>query len=556
VSRAAPAPDEARPASGSSGSGPEPPRAPGAARALRVPPAWTLTAALGVVYLILAPQSPDLAAASYRSNLFSTAGFTLWDNSWYGGHHLLAYSVLAPALGALITPRLLAAISMVIATALFARLIDGRFPAGATRVAAYFFALGASVALLSSRVPFDLGLAIGLGAALLARRERLAAALALSALSALASPVAGAFLALAFLAWALAGPRRAWPAALTLAALLPIALLTLAFPEGGAQPFAASAFYPALVGVVVVGALIPSEQRVLRLGAALYAVALAGSYVLPTAVGGNADRLGALVAGPLAACVLAGVSRTRGRVLVVLAPFLFYWQANAPVADYVSTLSNASVNASYYAPLIGELRALGVGYGARPARIEVVATADHWEARYVASHAMIARGWERQLDTYRNGIFYEESEPLTAARYRAWLARNAISYIALPDAPLDYSAHPEARLLRGGGIPYLREIWRSAHWRLFAVLGATPLAQPPARLTSMSSDSLTLYAPRAGSYTVRVRFTSYWSLASGSGCVARAPGDWTEVQARRAGSFHVVIGFSLARVFSDAPRCR
>ncbi len=558
MSRAAPAPSGASPRA-ASGSGPDLPRATAAAGTLRLPPAWALTAALGVVYLILAPASPDLAAASYRSNLFSTAGFTLWDNSWYGGHHLLAYSVLAPALGALVGPRLLAAISMVIATALFARLIDGRFPASATRIAAYFFALGASVSLLSSRVPFDLGLAIGLGAALLARRERLAAALAVSVLTALASPVAGAFLALAFLAWVLAGPGRAWPLALTLAALAPIALLALAFPEGGAQPFAASAFYPALVGVLVVGALIPSEQRVLRIGAALYAVALTGSYVLPTAVGGNADRLGALAAGPVAACVLAGVSRERRRVLIVLAPFLFYWQANAPVADYASTLSNPSVNASFYVPLLGELRALGVGYGARPARVEVLATADHWEARYVAPHVMIARGWERQLDTNRNGLFYEESKPLAAARYRTWLAQNAISYVALPDAPLDYSAHAEAQLLRGGGgggIPYLREVWRSAHWRLFAVLGATPLASPPGVLRSVSSDSLTLYAPRPGAYTVRVRFTSYWALASGRGCVARAPGDWTEVQAHSAGSFHVVIGFSLARVFSHAPRCR
>ncbi len=263
-----------------------------------------------------------------------------------------------------------------------------------------FFALGASVALLSSRVPFDLGLAIGLGALALASRRRLPAALALSVLAALASPVAGAFLALAFLAWALAGPQRAWPAALTLAALAPIALLALAFPEGGAQPFVASAYYPAFAGVLAVGVLIRDRtQRVLRIGALLYAVALTGAYVLPTAVGGNADRLGALVAGPVAACVLAGASRGRRRLLVVLAPFLFYWQANAPVADFASTLSNPSVHASYYAPLLGELRALGVGYGARPARVEVVATADHWEARYLAPHVMIARGWERQLDT-------------------------------------------------------------------------------------------------------------------------------------------------------------
>ncbi len=533
-------------------------------------PAWTITAGLAVVYLIAAPPSPDLAAASYRSSLFSEVGFTLWDNSWYGGHHLLAYSMLAPALGALIGPQPLAAISMIIATALFAALIAGHFPANATRIAAAWFAIGASIALLSSRVPFDLGLAIGLGALLLAQRDRRWAALVLSALTSLASPVAGAFLALAFLAWALAGPARAWPAALTVTALAPIALLTLAFPEGGTQPFVASAFYPALAGVLVIGALIErgrSEiaQRVLRVGALLYALVLTGSYLVPTAVGGNADRLGALVAGPVAACVLAGASRGRRRILIVLAPFLLYWQANAPVADFAAAASDPSVAASYYAPLLGELRALGVGYGARPARIEVVATADHWEARFLAAHVMIARGWERQLDVHRDGLFYDESTALTAARYEAWLSQNAISYVALPDAPLDYSALAEARLLRGGdagaggaaGRPpsYLREIWHSAHWRLFAVLGARPLASPPGVLTGLGTDSLTLYAPRPGAYTVRVHFTPYWALASGSGCVSRAPGDWTEVQARRAGSLHVVIRFSLARVFSHGARC-
>ena len=136
-----------------------------AAALLRRPPAWTLTALLALGYLIVAPQSPDLAAASYRSHLFSQLGFTLWDNSWYGGHHLPAYSLIAPALGAAIGPALLAALSMVAATALFEIAIDGRFPRRAARAGALFFAVGAGVALLSSRVPFDLGLAIGLGCA-------------------------------------------------------------------------------------------------------------------------------------------------------------------------------------------------------------------------------------------------------------------------------------------------------------------------------------------------------------------------------------------------------
>ncbi|HEV7162366.1 MAG TPA: hypothetical protein VGN25_03845 [Solirubrobacteraceae bacterium] len=529
----------------------------------RLAPAWVLTSLLAVVYLLIAPASPDLAAASYRADLFSRVGFTLWDNSWYGGHHLPAYSLLAPALSVLLAPRLVAALSMVAATALFSALIAERFPRSATQLAGAWFALGAGFALLSSRVPFDLGMAIALGSALAAQRRLMWVALGLALLSAIASPVAGAFLALAFLAWALAGPQRAWPAALTLAALAPIGLLTVVFPEGGTQPFVASAYFPALVGVIVLAALIPSEQRELRLGAALYVLALTGSYLLSTAVGGNADRLGAQFAGPLAACVLMSARPAsrhpwRGRALIVLAPFLLYWQVNAPLADFAAASSNPSVEASYYAPLLSELHTLGLGYGARAARIEAVASSAHWEARWLAPHVMLARGWERQLDVQRNKLFYGPSTPLTAARYQQWLASSAVSYVALSDAPLDYSARAEARLLRAGGLSFLREVWRSPHWRLFAVLGATPLVQAPASVRSVSTDSLSVYMPRAGNYEVRVRFTPYWALAAGKGCVASAggPEEWTDIRAQRPGSFRLVIDFSLGRVLSRGSRCR
>jgi len=525
------------------------------------PPAWTITAGLGLAYVILAPPSSDLAAASYRSNLFARVGFTLWDTSWYGGHHLPAYSLLAPALGALVGPQLLAALSMTLATALFAALIDGLFTVWDTRIAAVWFALGASVSLLSNRVPFDLGLAIGLGALLLARRRRPGLALALTVLASLASPVDGAFLALAFLAWTLVGPDRRAHAMLMIAALAPVGLLAFAFPEGGSQPFVASAFYPALAGVLAIAALTAREERLLRTGAVLYALALTGSYLLSTAVGANSDRLGALVGAPVAALVLLGGSSIgrRPRLLLAAAPLLFYWQANAPVSDFAAAVSDPAVHASYYSPLLDELGALGVGYGdppIRPARIEAVPITDHWEARWLAPHVMLARGWERQLDQYRNGVFYNESTPLTPARYREWLYQQAVSYVALPDAVLDYSALAEARLIRrAGGLDYLREVWRSTHWRLFTVIGSRPLAQAPAVLRSVGSDSLTVYAPRPGAYTVWVHFTPYWAIASGSGCVGRAPGDWTQIQARRAGSLHVVIHFSLERLFSHAPRC-
>jgi len=103
---------------------------------------------------------------------------------------------------------------------------------------------------------------------------------------------------------------------------------------------------------------------------------------------------------------------------------------------------------------------------------------------------------------------------------------------------------------------YLREVWRSAHWRLFAVLGAAPLAQRPSVLTRLDSDAFALRAPGPGTFAVRVRFSAYWALARGHGCVRRAPGDWTQVQTRSAGEVRVAIDFSPARVFAHGARCR
>jgi hypothetical protein len=561
----------------------------------RALPAWILTAAFAVAYLIVAPLSSDLAAAGYRSELFSRVGFSLWDNGWYGGHHLLAYSLLAPALGSLIGTQPLGALAAVLATALFGALITGLFAPRATRIATLWFAIGASVTLLANRIPFELGVAIGLAALLAARhasarKALLAPALLLAVLSALASPVAGAFVALAALAWALdrslerrgadatagAASGIALPGALTIAALLPVVLLAIAFPEGGAQPFVASAFWPALAVVLALALVLPPHERLLRVGSVLYALALIAAYVVPTAVGGNADRLGALFAGPLLACALidrresapgstvhdgerapaASARDWRGWALLVLVAPLLYWQVKAPIADTVSAAGDPAAKRSYYSPLLGELRRLGVGYGARPARVEVVPTREHAEARFVAGQTMIARGWERQLDTKRDALFYAGAGTLTAPRYRAWLAENAVSYIALADAPLDYAARAEGRLV-GAGQSYLREVWRSAHWRLFAVRAPGALAQPPSVLSAVDSDSFTLRAPRAGRYLVRVRFTPYWKLTRGRGCVSRAPGEgeWTDVRTNAGGSVRVSIGFSLARVFEHGARC-
>ena len=213
---------------------------------------------------------------------------------------------------------------------------------------------------------------------------------------------------------------------------MPLALLALAFPEGGSQPFVASAFYPALAATLLLAAAMPAGERVLRAGALLYALALVGAYALATPVGGNAVRLGALFAGPLLALTLAGCDsrerrtsganggerrlHARSAALVVLALALAYWQVRAPIADYASAASNATADMSYYRPLLAQLRRMGIGYDGRPVRIEVVPTRNHGEARWVADHVALARGWERQLEHERYGLFYEGARRPSAAR--------------------------------------------------------------------------------------------------------------------------------------------
>ena len=425
---------------------------------------------LVAAYLILAPAAGDLAAATYRSELFARHPFATWDTGWYAahGHWLPGYSLLSPALGALFGVRLLLALSALLAVVLFALIAERVFGRAAGRVAAAVFALGFCVGLLSGRVPYDLGFAIGLGSVLALMRGALPLALVLAALTSVASPVAGAFLALAGLAYAVSDRRRGL--ALCGAALVPILVLTLAFPEGGFEPFASSAFWPALGGVVLIALLLPrgplSERgrRVVRVGAALYALALIGAYVLRTPMGGNAARLGPLLAAPL----LAGVLWERRRAAaLLLAPILLYWQLVTPVRDYTALAGDPSTHASYYAPLLDELHRLDRD---KSTIVEVPLTESHWEAAYLAGHdsVSLARGWERQLDERYASLFYRPA--LTAAAYRSWLASNRVAYVALPDAPLESAGRAEGALI-ARGLPYLREVWRSEHWRLFRVMG-------------------------------------------------------------------------------------
>ncbi|MEA2149449.1 MAG: hypothetical protein QOD69_1279 [Solirubrobacteraceae bacterium] len=489
-------------------------------------------AALGALaYLLAHPASADLAAQEYRAGLVRRAGLALWDNGWYAGHHTPAYSVLFPPLGAALGVRPAGALAAVAATALFAALARRRWEPGPAYAAASWFALATVATLMTGRMTFLLGAAVGLGALLALGAGRPVAAAALAVLTTLASPVAALFLALAVVAWGLAAPERRVTAALVAAAALaPAAALAALFPEGGSEPFVASAFWPALAAIALVGALLPARERALRIGACLYALACIAAFAVATPLGGNVSRLGALVAGPVVLGALAG--RRRPALLVAVALPLAYWQLYPAVRDVARAAGDPSVAAAYHAPLVRFLER-------RPGtfRVEIPFTENHWEAARVAPHIPLARGWERQLDRRYGALFYDGS--LRAASYRAWLDEHAVAYVALPDVALDYAGRDEARLV-ARGLPYLRPVWHDAHWRVFAVRDPAPLVQGRARgPIELTGDGFTLRARRSGTALVRVRATRWWRVTAGRGCVARGPGGMTTLRVLAPGIVRV-----------------
>ena len=106
----------------------------------------------------------------------------------------------------------------------------------------------------------------------------------------------------------------------------------------------------------------------------------------------------------------------------------------------------------------------------------------------------------------------------------------------------------EGRLIRRG-LPYLKTVFRSRHWTVYAVRDPTPLLEGPGRLTSLGHElTFALRAVAPGRFLVRVRYTPFWTLAYGGGRVSEAPRGWTYVSANRPGPLRVAARVTLAGV--------
>jgi hypothetical protein len=519
-------------------------------------PAVALSASLAALMLIWDPQVGDLAAQVFHTELFEHTGLAIWNSSWYAGHYTLNYSVLFPPVAALLGPQVVGMLSVVASSYLFDRLVRDHWGAEA-RWATLWFAAGVVTLLADGQLTFAFGVALGLAALRSLQVGRGTLAVLAAAACPLASPVAGAFLAgvVAAGAWE-RGERlsRTAIAAATVAFVLTVAP-NLAFPEPGRFPFVASSFVaiPLWCAAALFLTWRAEGERRLRRVVIGYAIAATAIYLTPNALGGNAVRLGALFGGPVLAAVLLShrpLPRPHPRVpgwfytavLVVTLAASLYWQFTASVAQIARSVGDPSTKESFFQPASHWL----MDHGGRGTRIEVPPTANHWESAYLAPKFELARGWLRQLDTARDDIFYKE-DALTDRSYERWLRNNAIRFVALPNAPLDYSSAAERRLILSDP-SYLRERFHDPHWRIYEVTEPKPLVAPIGRgrasAVAVGRQGFALNVTRPGEFLVRVNFTPYWSIGRGAGCLLR-DGDWTIARVAHPGTFSVDADFSL-----------
>jgi hypothetical protein len=498
------------------------------------------TAVAAAAYLVWTPATADMAGHTYRAWLFSHEGLTVWNAQWYGGHHVLGYSLAFAPLSVWPGPAWAGAVAAVAAVVLFAPLARRAAPERprAAAAATWLFALAVVCNLVIGRLPFTLGIALAVAAWAAAERPGppWRAVTALAALGAvLASPVAGFFLAIATAARLATGRR----AELRRAAVLGVPVLAgggalaLLFPEGGDDRFVASAFWPMLAVSVATLALLAPARRAWRAAGLLAVLVLAGSFLIPNSFGQNALRLPVLL-GPVA-LLLAPRGGVPAAARAVVLGALVYLGCLPAVRAVDEARGDPSTQRSFWAaPRAFLARALPPGE-----RVEVAFTKNHWEATYLATAVPLARGWQRQLDEQANPIFYDD-RPLTRGRYHAWLRRNAVRFVVLPSAPLDYSGRQEARLIERG-LPFLRLVRSGRGWRIYGVRDAEQPASDGARVTSAGPDGFDVAA--RGPTVVRERYTRYWHAQGG--CVTPAPGGWTRVTPVRPGTVRVRARFAL-----------
>lgn len=517
--------------------------------------------ALGLI--LFAPPGGDQAAHLYLTQAWRDHGWQLWDNFWYSGRYAqVNYSLLFYPLAALLHPITVVSASCAGAATGFAALLRRRWPAIATGPA-LAFAFLVPLAVVAGTYPFLLGLAIAIGSLVALNAGHRGLTFAGVVVTALAHPLALAFLLVVLTAIAASTPGW-WRSRADLALAVGAAgvgaaqgvLLRGFSTDGATYPFDPKDAL-AIAGFCVIGLLLTRglpDQRPLRAVFIGYAILGALAFALSSPLGGNAVRLMLLMGVPLLLLPLAARGfRPRGVAVACLA-LAFMWQALPAVAGWRTATESRAQDETFWYPVIAFL-------GEHPDtnyRVQVVATADNWEAFYLARRGVpLARGWFRQDDFPANAVLYGK---LTAHSYDTWLRRTGVHYVFLPDDPLDYSATNEAALLRSGESG-LTEVAQIGGWTVFELPRPTPIATPAngITVTSLTSNAVTLRVARPGTYRLRLRYTPYWRVESGSACAEPREPWGTDLRVSSPGgvrlSFDVRLGTFVGAVLGSEGGC-
>jgi hypothetical protein len=502
-----------------------------------------VTAALIAATLAwLGPPGSDLAAHAYQRTVFLEHGFTLWNNFWYAGRYsFVSYSVLYYPLAALLGIRLLAVATIALAAVAFAVVLWREWGPTARWSSRSFAVVWAGI-VLSAAFPFALGFALALLAIWALQAQRRWRFAALATLTLAASPVAFLLLVVVLAGVALARhaslPRNWVPvAAIGVAGTAELVLWRL-FPGGGAYPFS---FAEVAAGVVfcVLGLVFTwrvESARVLRFVFAVYLVASVVSYLVPSAIGENVERL-RYAAIPLAVLVL---SLRRWKPLVpglAVVALAVSWNLSPLAASYASGKADVTATPSAWTAAIAFLHAhLGPSY-----RVEAVDTSGHWPAVYLADAGIpLARGWFRQDDFPQNEVLYSKLGPKT---YLAWLRSLGVRYVVLTDAPPDYSARAEAALVASGRAG-LQPVYYTPKVTVYAVPKPRSIVTGPGRphLVLLTQERIGVDVRRGGDYRIAVRWSPYWRASNG--CLREGKDRMLRLQTRAAR--HVTIVFQVS----------
>jgi len=539
-----------------------------------------LAAALILAWTLLgAGLGGDLAAQYAWTGFARSHPTSAYDLAWYGGMHPASYSPLSPYVMAWLGVSTTAVLSGAISAGLLAQLLTSSSAVRRPWWPALYGSLAMTANAISGRTTFSLGTMFGLAAVTvvlakprsgLAQPARIAGAVVLSALATAASPVAGLFVGIVAAALWLSGQRsRAY------AIGVPPALTVLAsawlFPFGGRQPMHLTSVILPLAIAAICFTLIPRQWRTLRIGAALYAVAVVASWAVPSPVGSNIVRLGLVFGGvPLVALATNGSlvrinlprlgwvrPGLRTTVLAGAIALSSIWQVSVATSDAIAAQPDHQQTWSV-AALVQQLEARGAAKG----RTEAVPRRNHQESATLAQYVNLARGWNRQADADRNPLFYD-GEPLTASAYRSWLDTWAVRFVVVSEDKPDPAAKREWTLIRDG-LPYLHPVWSDSHWVLYQVDDPAPLAESPAVVDRFDAAALTLHMPRAGTVVVKIRYSPWLSLVDENGnrltdatvgCLSASPsptvedgdGPWLVLHAQQAGTYRVGAPYALPR---------